>query len=262
MKTIQRFILMSALTFGVIGCTSANSETDAADARTQAAAARVDAADANARVTAADAQVRAADARVKARDTGDNYVDPRSNTTTSQTPRVAVSTAKPKLLIPSGTALSVALIDALGTDSNSLGDHFLANLTEPVVINGITMLQRGSKVRGRVVSVEDGGRVKGLASIQLELTDIVQGERFIPISTDTFGATADASKTRDGEIIGGGAGIGAVIGGIVGGKEGAAIGAATGGGAGTAVVLGTKGKQIHYDSETLLNFTLANSVQL
>ena len=84
----------------------------------------------------------------------------------------------------------------------------------------------------------------------------------IAITTDTFGATAESSRTRDGEVIAGGAGVGAVIGAIAGGKKGAAIGAITGGGAGTGVVLSTKGKQIHYGSETRLNFTLANSVQM
>jgi hypothetical protein len=84
----------------------------------------------------------------------------------------------------------------------------------------------------------------------------------IAIATDTFGATADSSKTRDGEIIAGGAGIGAAVGAIAGGKKGAAIGAVTGGGAGTGVVLATKGKEIHYGAETRLDFTLAKSVQM
>jgi hypothetical protein len=133
-------------------------------------------------------------------------------------------------------------------------------MAESVVIDGTTVLQKGTKVRGRVVVVEDSGRVTGLASIQLVLTDIMQGDRMIAITTDTFGATADSSKTRDGEIIAGGAGIGAAIGAIAGGKKGAAIGAVTGGGAGTGVVLATKGKEIHYGAETRLDFTLAESV--
>jgi hypothetical protein len=104
--------------------------------------------------------------------------------------------------------------------------------------------------------------VNGLASIHLALTDIMQGDRIVPITTNTLGATADSSKTRDGGIIAGGAGIGAAIGAIAGGKKGAAIGAVTGGGAGTGVVLATKGKAIHYGPETRLNFTLANLVQM
>jgi hypothetical protein len=165
-------------------------------------------------------------------------------------------------VIPSGTVLKVALIDGLGTDTNSTGDRFLASLAEPVLIDGRTLLPKGTKVRGRVIDAEDSGRVKGLASIRLALTEIMPGDRTVAITTDTFAATAENSKKRDAEIIAGGAGVGAVIGAIVGGKKGAGIGAATGGGGGTGVVLATKGKEIRYPPETRLNFTLASSVQM
>jgi hypothetical protein len=61
--------------------------------------------------------------------------------------------------------------------------------------------------------------VKGVASIRLALTDIIQGSRTVAITTDTFAATAESSTTRDAEIIGGGAVVGAVIGAIAGGKK-------------------------------------------
>jgi hypothetical protein len=263
MKNILEFVLISTLSLGAFGCAAESSEKAAADARVQAADARVDAADANARVKAADAHVKAADARVKAADAGVEAAAADARVKTTSTPAAkAVTLTKARPVIPAGTLFQVALIDPLSTDTNSAGDRFLATLTEPVVIDGTTILQKGTKVRGRVVGVEDSGRVKGLASIHLALTDILQGDRMVAITTDTFGATADSSKKRDGEVIAGGAGIGAVIGAIAGGGKGAAIGAATGAGAGTGVVLATKGKEIHYGSETRLNFTLANSVQM
>jgi hypothetical protein len=167
-----------------------------------------------------------------------------------------------RLVIPAGTRLKVSLIDSLGTDTNSAGDQFLASLSEPVVIDGTTVLQKRAQVHGRVVAAEGSGRVKGLAHIQLILTDIVQGDRTVAITTDTFSATAEPTKKRDAEIIGGGAGLGAVIGAVAGGGKGAGIGALAGGGAGTGVVLATKGKEIHYGPEVRLNFTLSNSVQI
>jgi len=84
----------------------------------------------------------------------------------------------------------------------------------------------------------------------------------VPITTDTFAATAESSTTRDAEIVAGGAGVGAVIGAITGGGKGAGIGAITGGGAGSGVVLATRGKEIHYGPETRLNFTLSRSVEM
>jgi hypothetical protein len=262
MKNIVKFVLISSLLVGAFGCTAKSSEEAAADARVDAADARVNAADANARVTAADAHLKAADARVKAADAGveASKADARLKTTT--TPAAKAAAVKEKLLIPSGTVLRVLLIDGLSTDTNSAGDHFLASLAEPVVVDGSTLVPKGTKVRGRVVAVEDSGRVKGRASIRLVLTDIMQGNKMVPITTESFAATAESSTTRDAEIIAGGAGVGAVIGAIAGGGKGAGIGAVTGGGAGTGIVLATKGKEIRYAPETRLSFTLANSVQM
>ena len=217
-----KFALISILLVGVFGCSAESAEKAAADAR-------VDAADANARVIAADARVRA---------------------------------ARPAAVIPSGTVLKVSLIDALDSDTSAAGDRFLASLAEPVVINGVTLLQKGTQVRGRVVDVEGAGRVKGRASIHLSLTEVMKGERMVAITTHTLAATADSTQKRDVGIIAGGAGVGAVIGAIADGKKGAGIGAITGGGAGTGIVLATKGKEVHYGPETRLNFTLANSIQM
>lgn len=233
MRNILWLVTVSTLLLGTMGCAAEGSEQSA-----------------NARVQAADARVEAARA------------DVRVKTPTTPAAKTADGLTKAKLLIPSGTQIRVSLIDSLSTETNSAGDRFLSSMAESVVVRGTTALPKGTKVRGRVVGVEDSGRVKGLASIQLVLIDIMQGDRWIAITTDTFRATADSSKTRDGEIIAGGAGIGAVIGAIAGGKKGAAIGAVTGGGAGTGVVLATKGNEIRYGPETLLSFALAKSVQM
>jgi len=248
--------------FAVAGCSAESAEKTAADARVDAADARVNAAEANARVDAADAHVKAADARVTAADAGVEAERADARLTTATTPAAKAAAVNNKITIPSGTVLRVSLIDALNSDTNSVGDRFLASLAEPVVVEGSTLLPKGTKVRGRVLDVEDSGRVKGDASIRLALTDIVQGNRMIAITTNTFTATAESSTTRDAGIIAGGAGVGAAIGAIAGGKKGAAIGAVSGGGAGTGVVLATKGKEIRYPPETRLTFTLANSVQM
>jgi len=168
-----------------------------------------------------------------------------------------------KITIPAGTRLHVALIDSVSSDKSSSGEQFMASLTDPVVIDGKTVLAKGTKVRGRVIEATDSGPVKGRASIQLKLTDIVREHSGdIAISTKTFSAVAEPTKKRDAAIIGGGAGLGAAIGAIAGGGKGAAIGAAVGGGAGTGTVLATKGKEIRYSPETRLTFALAQAVEI
>ena len=49
---------------------------------------------------------------------------------------------------------------------------------------------------------------------------------------------------------------GAIIGAIAGGKKGAAIGTAVGGGAGTAVVLSTRGEEVHLPKGSALSVKL------
>jgi len=264
MKNSIELVLISILLVGVFSCSSASPEKAAAEARSEAADARVDAADANARVTAADAHVKAADARVKAADAGVVAADADARVAAAENPTAkgTFNPSKARVVIPSGTELKVSLIDPVSSDTSSPGDRFMASLAESVVINGVTLLEKGTQIRGRVIDAEDSGRVKGRAAIRLSLTNIMQGDKTVAITTQTLAATADSSQTRDTEVIAGGAGAGAVIGAIAGGKKGAAIGAATGGGAGTGVVLATKGKEIHYGPETRLNFTLAKSVEL
>lgn len=271
MKNLVRFALISGVLAGAFGCSaSSSSEEAAAEARVEAADARLNAADATARGKAAEAHVRAADAAVDAADAdvraanaAVDAADEDQRARQTAKPSVRNSTApRYRAVIPAGTTLKVSLLDGVDSETSSAGDNFTASLTESVVIDGATLLQKGTKVRGRVINADGAGRVEGRASIELVLTDIMQNDRMIPISTQTFAATAESTQKRDVGVVAGAAGVGAVIGAIAGGKKGAGIGAITGGGAGTGVVLATKGKQIHYGPETRLSFTLANSVEL
>jgi hypothetical protein len=164
--------------------------------------------------------------------------------------------------IPEGTELTVLLIDPISTGKNKAGDSFKASIAEPIVVNGETVVGRGTSVEGRVVDAEGSGRIKGRANIRLVLTSIVDGAKTYPIVTRPYVAEAEATKGRDAGIIAGGAGIGAAIGALTGGKKGALEGGAIGGGAGTAAVLATKGKEVEFGSETRLNFTLDRPAQV
>jgi hypothetical protein len=168
----------------------------------------------------------------------------------------------PKTTIPAGTKLSVALLDGVSSDKSQAGDPFMASLTQPVIVNGKTVLAKGTKVRGRVVDATESGRVKGLASLELMLTEIVRNNKAIEISTKPYTAVAKKSTKRDAAVVGGAAGIGAAIGAIAGGGKGAAIGAAAGGGAGTGTVLATKGNEVRFGPEQLLSFTLTAPLEI
>jgi len=80
------------------------------------------------------------------------------------------------------------------------------------------------------------------------------------IHTVAVGRTAPATKQKDALEIGAPAAGGAIIGALVGGGKGAAIGAGIGGGAGTAVVLSTRGKEVHLAKGAQLTLKLSAPV--
>jgi cytoskeletal protein RodZ len=174
----------------------------------------------------------------------------------------AKAEAAKAVTIPAGTSLSVVLSTSLNSGKNNAGDTFTGNLAEPVVIDGKTVLEKGTKVEGKVVSAEGSGRVKGRATMSLTLTNASVNGKDVPLTTKAHSAEADPTKGRDAAVIGGGAGVGAAIGAIAGGKKGAAVGAAVGGAGGTGAVLATKGKEVEYPVESTLTFTLDQDVSV
>lgn len=164
--------------------------------------------------------------------------------------------------VPEGTSVTIVLTDSLSTATNKAGDTFTGSLASAIVVNGETVADRGATVRGRVVESEGSGRVKGTASMSLALTSIVGAGKSYSITTRPFVTEAEATKGKDAGIIAGGGGVGAAIGALTGGKKGAATGAVIGGAAGTAAVLATKGKEVEFDSESKLTFTLDQAAEL
>jgi hypothetical protein len=165
--------------------------------------------------------------------------------------------------IPSGTILTVRLIDTLNSDNLRVGDRFRATLDAPIYADGITVAAEGSTVEGRVVDVQQAGRVSGVAELRVELDRLMLSNgQAVSLLTDTMTQFGETSKKADAAKVGTGAAIGAVLGAITGGGKGAAIGAATGAGAGTAGVLLTRGEPVVLERETRLSFQLRSPVSV
>ncbi|HEV2396915.1 MAG TPA: hypothetical protein VGS27_08240 [Candidatus Sulfotelmatobacter sp.] len=149
--------------------------------------------------------------------------------------------------VPAGTALMVRLQTTLATFSNRVGDPFRASITQPVVVNGQTLIPAGATVEGRVTKVAEPRRISGKPTIGIlpEAVIMPSGERYYldATLTDTNIPGTDvnnegqfkgsAHDRRDTIEQGGGAAGGMVIGGLVGGPVGVLVGGAIGGGAAT-----------------------------
>src|SRR5262245_61109365 len=254
--TCMRIILLSVTLGGVllsIGCQSAavQSEPNPQDISTTAPALQTQAEPEASSNTSKTAAVKKQKGTVKsAKSAALNEPSVRTSKPVSPAPEIYT--------VPAETEIPVRLIDSVSTETNKAGDTFLASLAEPLTVNGVVLFAKDASVQGKIVSLEQPGRVSGVASISLQLMEI-QGKNgsSIPMQTELFSETAKSQKKKDAAIIGAGAGIGTAIGAIAGGKKGALLGAIAGGGGGTGYVLATKGQQLKYPSETLMTFKLA-----
>lgn len=175
---------------------------------------------------------------------------------------VRKSGATDTVILPEGTPLAVRTNSVLSTNSQETGQSFAANLEQPLLQDGREIAPKGANVQGKIVEADKGGRVKGVASMTVELSALRVGGQLIYISTNSVTHNARTTKRKDAVEIGIGAGIGAAIGAIAGGGKGAAIGAGAGGAAGTGVVLATHGEPAVIPSESLLNFTLSSPISV
>lgn len=146
--------------------------------------------------------------------------------------------------IPAGTTLALSLTSAVASDTSNVEDAVTAELAKPIVIDGREVLPEGAQFAGNVTMADDSGHVKGRASIAFDFTSVRTAGTQYDVNAEPVSRLAPATKSEDATKIGIGAGAGAVIGGLLGGKDGAAKGAVIGGGAGTGVVLATRGEEV------------------
>jgi hypothetical protein len=153
---------------------------------------------------------------------------------------VAIASAQ---TIPAGTPLKVKLENTLTTFSSKTGDPFSARVTEPVMLDGKTMIPVGSTVQGRVTKVDEPRRIAGKPTIGVFPETIVlpSGEKYMlnaPLidtnlrhGTDVNTEGQFKGEGRDGKDlteIGLGTGGGMLMGGLIGGGKGILIGGAVG----------------------------------
>lgn len=144
-----------------------------------------------------------------------------------------------------GTLVTVRISQGLASNKNSVGDTFSGALTQPLVVNGIVVAQRGQTVYGRVAEAQ---KVKGVNRLGIEMTSIaiVDGSQ-IAVHTQLM--------SRQGPPMPYGRPEGVIT-------TATADGSTPAAGAGTVGVLATKGHASVIYPETLLTFQTASAVTI
>jgi hypothetical protein len=145
--------------------------------------------------------------------------------------------------LPAGTAVKMKLETTLATFSSKAGDPFSARVTEPVIMDGKTVIPIGTTVEGRVTKTNEPRRIAGRPTIAIFPEHLVlpNGDRFMLnaslVDTNARRSTdvntegqfkGDGHDAKDLTEIGMGTGGGMLIGGLAGGGKGFLIGGAVG----------------------------------
>ncbi len=156
---------------------------------------------------------------------------------------LVTSFAGAQTALPTGTAVKMKLDTALATFSSKAGDPFSARVTEPVVMDGKTVIPIGTTVEGRVTKSNEPRRIAGKPTIAIfpESMVLPNGDKFMLNAslvdtnahrgTDVNAEGQFKGAGHDGKDlteIGMGTGGGMLIGGLAGGGKGLLIGGAIG----------------------------------
>ena len=175
---------------------------------------------------------------------------------------VTVANRPDPVTVPELTPIHVTLDQALTSNQSRPGDHFVATISEPVVVDGQTVIPQGAHAEGIVVDAKPSGRLMGRARLRLALQSVdVSGQPY-DVRTTSSARIGRDHKKRNWAWIGGGAGGGALIGAAAAGGKGALIGGPIGAAAGTTVAFVTGHRDIKLRPETPVTFKLAEPLTI
>ena len=162
--------------------------------------------------------------------------------------------------LPAGTRLAILTNEQIDSKTANTNHIYSGQVDQDVTDNaGEIIISRGSSAELVIRTYSSD------SDMTLDVQALTVNGRRYRISTAPLrqtGRNGLGMNKRTAEMVGGGSLIGTIIGAVVGHGKGAAIGAAVGaaGGAGAEVL--TKGKQVSIPAETVLTFSLNNSVTL
>jgi hypothetical protein len=157
--------------------------------------------------------------------------------------------------LPSGTEITVRLIDSIDSEKNDEGDEFRATLEDPIKLGDTVVAPKGSNAKVKLVAEKDSGKLTGRTELSVRLLSVAVDGKLVPVNTSRVTEGSGSRGARTAKTAAAVGAVGAIIGAIAGGGQGAAIGAGAGAAAGAGSQVFMKGQRVRIPSETVLTFT-------
>ena len=208
-------------------------------------------------ITAANESVLSAQqaAQYPASTTESNSASAAANAPAHETPAPPL-----QLTVPAGTEIAIRINQNINVKHTVAGEHFSGEVVEPISLNGVVVIPRGTPVGGRVDAAHRRGHFKGSSILELRLTSMTLNGYEYPLDTHDNVRTKKGKGKRTAGFIGGLTGAGMLIGGVASGGVGLGIGAAAGAGAGTLIAGTTGNRDLDIPAESVMHFRLADNL--
>ncbi len=168
------------------------------------------------------------------------------------------SAQQQSITLPAGTAIAISTIDRINSKKADTHREYAANIDDPVVVDGVTVIPAKTSALLRVSDIQSAG-FKRRASLNTSLVAVMINGQRVEVNTDKIDSESGSQVKRTVTGTAVGAGTGAAIGGAIGGGAGAGIGAGIGA-AGGAVAGKLLGKAVEIAPETRFTYTLTQPV--
>ena len=101
---------------------------------------------------------------------------------------MAAAPSQPTAFVPAGTRMVIRMADTVDSKRHGVGHKFRGQLEGALVVNGVTMVPRGTVLYGTITNASNSGRAVGKSGMSMEFTDIMIDDQLFPIATEGLAA--------------------------------------------------------------------------
>jgi hypothetical protein len=158
------------------------------------------------------------------------------------------------LTVPSGTRLVIRTSEAVDTKRHSAGHRFRSQLDSALVVDGVTVAQRGTVVYGVISQSKQAKRLGGSSEMAIVFTDVMIEDQLHSMQTQGLKAQGKNEAGRTAGRTARAAALGGLYGGSSSAKKGAKLGL------GASLI--TSGSSINIPAGTIVETNLASPLTL